>query len=170
MRQTLLASTMAIVWASQAMAGTDIIINAAGLKFSKDFSQIELETPLINAKQEVEKTKLKGMSVDTFVSFWDSNSKSGTFSRSEPNAILSSWDENNDYLETTFVIHSVEKTETGLRLNIEYLINDKVNVTPVSINNKPVEFSELAKYVEGDPSASVTVLVDSLCWLDGRCH
>lgn len=149
--------------------GTDIIINSGGLGFSNDFAQVYLTTPTVNMKQAINSTKMQPITVDKFISLWTAEDKSSDFDKVQPNAILSSWDEDNNYLESSFIITSAEKQGDKLALNVQYLTNPNESITPISINSKPAMKTDLSEFLSGTDQAAVTILVDCTSVLDGRC-
>lgn len=149
--------------------GTDIIINSGGLGFSNDFTQVYLTTPTVNMKQATNSTKMQPITVDKFISLWTAGDKSSDFDKVKPNAILSSWDQDNNYLESSFIIKSAEKQGDRLALNVQYMTNPNEKITPISINNEPAMKSDLSEFLSGTDQAAVTILVDCISGLDGRC-
>ena len=71
--------------------------------------------------------------------------------------------------ESSFIITSAEKQGDKLALNVQYLTNPNENITPISINSEPAMKSDLSEFLSGTDQAAVTILVDCISGLDGRC-
>ncbi len=156
--------------AASNQGGTDIIINSGGLGFSNDFTQVYLTSPTVNMKQSTNSTKMQPISVDEFISLWSTKEELADFDKSQRNAILSSWDEENNYLESSFIIKSAEKQGDKLALNVQYLTNPSEKITPISINSEPAQKADLSEFLSGTDKAAVTILVDCTWrFMDGRC-
>ncbi len=145
----------------------DILINANNFKFSPDLRQIVFYDPTLNLKNEKENTALQRLSANDFVNLWNPTSKDKkSFATSNPNAILTCWNKEKNYLEASFIIQNTSLQGNKLVLDVKYLEGEKpqksANALPLTINAKPAHRKNLQDFfTSSGQEASVTVIVDN---------
>jgi hypothetical protein len=145
----------------------DILITAKKFDFSPNLQQISLYSPSINLKIEKGNTDLKSLSVDNFTNLWKSSPEDKkSFAADNPNAILTSWNNEKNYLETSFIIEKTSVQGNKLILDVKYLEGDKAqnssNALPITIDSQATTKEGLQKFLTSSTGgASVVVIVDS---------
>ncbi len=142
----------------------DILISAAHFKISPDLRQIVLYSPTVNLKNEKENTHLKSLSVNEFINLWRTSPQDKkSFAASPPNAILTSWNKEKNYLETSFIIQKTSIDGNKLVLDVKYLEEEKAaNNLPIRINTHPATKKDLQKYLGSlQQGTSVSIIVDN---------
>ncbi|HUX78242.1 MAG TPA: hypothetical protein VMW10_00635 [Alphaproteobacteria bacterium] len=145
----------------------DILINAANFNFSPDLRQITLDSPIFSLKNETSNTHLQSLSVNDFMKLWKPSptDKKG-FAALNPNAILTCWDKEKNYLESSFIIKKPYIKGSNFVLDVEYLEKGKdlkiAGALPIIVNSKPATKSDLDKFLANSAEgASVVIIVDN---------
>jgi len=145
----------------------DILVTADKFNFSPDLRQITLYSPTVNLKYEKANTHFQSLSINDFINLWKpSPGNKNSFSASNPNAILTSWNNEKNYLEASFIIEKTSVQGNKLVLDVKYLEEGKAHKTAnallLTIDAQPATREDLQKFLASSTQgASVAVIVDT---------
>ncbi|OJW53369.1 MAG: hypothetical protein BGO67_01305 [Alphaproteobacteria bacterium 41-28] len=145
----------------------DILVTAGKLNFSPDLRQITLYSPNVNLKYEKANTHSQSLSINDFINLWKpSPGNKNSFAASNPNAILTCWNKEKNYLEASFIIEKTSVQGNKLVFDVKYLERDKAeeaaDILPVTIDAEAATKDDLQKFLTSSTQvASVAVIVDN---------
>lgn len=145
----------------------DILVTADKFNFSPNLRQITLYSPTVNLKYEKANTHFQSLSIHDFHNLWKpSPGNKNSFSVSNPNAILTCWNNEKNYLESSFIIENTSIQGNKLVLDVKYLEDGKAykaaNALPLTIDAQPATHEDLQKFLaSSNQGASVAVIVDT---------
>ena len=148
--------------------GRDIVITMPDVtidtveKAQNNEIRITLKNPTINYKSEYGTQGLQAITPEDLASLWTTKNSAGdSFPEDAPNASLSFWDANGEFIQTDFVIQNVQREANELIMIAKLIQNSS---TKIAQNNKQatvLTVAQLQKESIGAKKNSIVMLVDS---------